>query len=279
MKIPTGIVLYNPDLERLKENIESIYDGSSDVFLVDNGSSNILNIEELLKNYDKCFLIKRKTNEGIASALNILCQTAINNGYEYILTLDQDSVCPDNIFIEYKNNMGNNQVGIICPEVVDRNSNKKIDSDKSEEVDKCITSASLVLLKAWQDVNGFDETMFIDGVDFDFCYRIRKKGYKIIKLHTVVLLHELGHIKVKRFLFWEISIFNHSAFRKYYIARNIVFLARKKRKKSLVIRADLQVIKQIILVLLYEDNKKEKIRSIKNGYLEGKKALINSKWS
>ena len=41
MKYIAGIVLYNPDLGRLKENIESICKQVDKVILIDNGSDNI----------------------------------------------------------------------------------------------------------------------------------------------------------------------------------------------------------------------------------------------
>ena len=45
MKYIAGIVLYNPDLGRLKENIESICKQVDKVILIDNGSDNRREIE------------------------------------------------------------------------------------------------------------------------------------------------------------------------------------------------------------------------------------------
>ena len=35
-------------------------------------------------------------------------------------------------------------------------------------------------------IGGFDETMFIDFVDFDFCYRLKKEGYEILQTPSVI---------------------------------------------------------------------------------------------
>ena len=60
MKYIAGIVLYNPDLGRLKENIESICKQVDKVILIDNGSDNIREIEDLIKEYLNCILLKRR---------------------------------------------------------------------------------------------------------------------------------------------------------------------------------------------------------------------------
>lgn len=66
MKYIAGIVLYNPDLGRLKENIESICKQVDKVILIDNGSDNIREIEDLIKEYLNCILLKNGENMGIA---------------------------------------------------------------------------------------------------------------------------------------------------------------------------------------------------------------------
>ena len=50
-----------------------------------------------------------------------------------------------------------------------------------------------VAISAWHKVGGFFEDLFIDGVDIDFCYLIRKHGFRILRINSIQLLHELGH--------------------------------------------------------------------------------------
>ena len=79
MKYIAGIVLYNPDLGRLKENIESICKQVDKVILIDNGSDNIREIEDLIKEYLNCILLKNGENMGIAYALNQILKYAYEN--------------------------------------------------------------------------------------------------------------------------------------------------------------------------------------------------------
>lgn len=272
MDISAGIVLFNPDIKRLKENIDAVIVQCVHVYLVDNGSGNIDEVLELLKEYkkSKISVICNAKNHGIAKALNQLASAAQKDGYEWLLTLDQDSVSPCNIIEEFEKYITYQDIGILCPVIYDRNKGEEIKAKEgSIEIDECITSGSLLNIKAWNKIGGFDENLFIDGVDFDICYRLKKNGYKILCIQSVVLLHELGHIEYHRFLFWRVLVKNHSAFRKYYIARNIIYIAKKRKSVLLVVKGLLQEIKMLGIVILYEEDKLNKSRCICRGIYDG----------
>ena len=166
-------------------------------------------------------------------------------------------------------------IGTLCPVIYDRNKGEEIKAKEgSIEIDECITSGSLLNIKAWNKIGGFDENLFIDGVDFDICYRLKKNGYKILCIQSVVLLHELGHIEYHRFLFWRVLVKNHSAFRKYYIARNIIYIAKKRKSVLLVVKGLLQEIKMLGIVILYEEDKLNKSRCICRGIYDGFKGKV-----
>lgn len=272
MDISAGIVLYNPDIDRLKENINAIINQCTHIYLIDNGSDNINNISDLLEEYNdlKITVIYNQKNMGIASALNQLTEAAKKDNFNWILTLDQDSVSPLNIIKEFKKYINKNNVGMLCPVICDRNKDKIIKAEEGYiEVKECITSGSLLNINAWDEIGGFDDNMFIDGVDFDICYRLRQASYRILCVQSVVLLHELGHIEYHRFLFWKVIVKNHSAFRKYYIARNIIYIARKRKSLFLIFKGILQEIKLIGIAILYESDKFNKINRIFAGICDG----------
>lgn len=278
MDISAGIVLFNPDIKRLKENIDAVIIQCTHLYLVDNGSGNVDEVKGLLNQYNqsKISILWNRENQGIAKALNQLTSAAQKEGFDWILTLDQDSVVPSNIVGEFEKYINNSSVGILCPIICDRNIDEEIKiNEDCTEIDECITSGSLLNIKAWSEIGGFDERMFIDGVDFDICYRLRQRGYKIYCIHSVVLLHELGHIEYHRFLFWKVLVKNHSAFRKYYIARNIIYVAKKRKSVLLAIKGILQEVKLLGIVLLYETDKKSKSISIIKGIRDG--AMLNTK--
>lgn len=276
MDISAGIVIFNPDINRLKENISAVIVQCAHVYLVDNGSNNIDEVKKLLNQYNhsKVSVLCNMENQGIAKALNQLASEAQKGGFDWILTLDQDSVAPSNIIEEFEKYTNNLNTGMLCTVICDRNKGVVVEAkDNYKEIDECITSGSLLNIKAWRKIGGFDESMFIDGVDFDICYRLRKNGYKILCIQSVVLLHELGRIVYHRFIFWKVLVKNHSAFRKFYIARNTVYLARKEHTN--IIKAILQNVKLFLIVVCYEDDKWKKSKKILQGTIDGFKCEID----
>ncbi|MDF9443765.1 glycosyltransferase family 2 protein [Limosilactobacillus mucosae] len=273
-EIACGIVSYNPDIEILKKNIAAVNNQVSKIFVVDNGSGNLKKIEKIIEQFNNVKLIINKQNKGIARALNQLSEAAIEAKYDWLLTLDQDSICP----INFVNNLSNylsiiSNVGIVAPVIVDRNVGVigHNFSNKFKFVRTCITSGALINLKVWTQINGFDEKMFIDSVDFEYCYRVRKAGFKIIQVSSARLNHSIGNAKKCHFLLWKFNNMEHSAFRAYYIAQNNIYYPKKHGLTLHLVRGNYRNLIYIFVVLLYEKDKKKKVLAIlkgwKNGYL------------
>lgn len=262
--ICAGIVLYNPDITQLKRNIAAIIKQVQILYLQDNGSANISDVEKIIAETSSIVLLRNPKNKGIAWALNALCKRAESDDFQWILTLDQDSVCPQNMIALYKEYLP--IADMLCPKIVDRNYGVLDgNSENVETVDKCITSGCLLRLSSWRKLRGFDEKMFIDGVDFEFCYRMKKSGMNILRVNDVVLSHEIGNITVRHFLGFRVIVKNHSPFRKYYIAKNIIYMARKQNNVFVLLKSVMQEIKLLGIVLLYEDNKSQKVSRIISG--------------
>ena len=271
MKISCGIVSFNPDIDLLQSNIEAIKSQVEQIFVVDNGSDNVDAVENLAGQYCSVQLIKNTVNRGIAAALNQCCEASSRNGYQWIVTLDQDSVCPGHFvhslsqFIDVDEN-----VGIIAPLVVDRSVGVIGHHPNGyAEVRTCITSGAMTNLALWNTLKGFDEKMFIDSVDFEYCYRVRKAGYKIIQTDQVQISHSIGNASLRRFLFWKFKNTEHSTFRDYYIAQNNVYYPRKHKLWLHFVRGNIRNLKSLFIVCFYEDNKTAKVKAIIRGWHKG----------
>lgn len=90
-----------------------------------------------------------------------------------------------------------------------------------------ITSGSLFSVDIFEKVTGFNEGLFIDLVDFDFCTKIRQCGYSLIQLSKIGLDHKVGNSKTVKFLFFNLTVYNHNPFRLYYQVRNVFFFLRE----------------------------------------------------
>lgn len=86
---------------------------------MENGSSDNTYLKEFED--EKIELIVNDANMGIEYALNQVMQFAHDNGYEWALTLDQDSVVPPDLIEKYMKLTSIGKVGMICCKIVDRN--------------------------------------------------------------------------------------------------------------------------------------------------------------
>lgn len=85
---------------------------------------------------------------------------------------------------------------------------------------RMMTSGNVISVKKAIALGGFDESLFIDEVDHDMCFRAILKGFSLFKSPDILLYHRLGNPIAKRFFWRTIHAMNHPPVRKYYIARN-----------------------------------------------------------
>ena len=249
--ICAGIVTYNPDVNLLNSNIKSIITQIDHLIVVDNGSKNVAEIKKVIDDNNIIF-VANEENKGIASALNQLCEKTIELGSQWIMTLDQDSISPDLLVLKLAENI-KDDVAIIAPNIVYKNNESFSDKNTHgiKEVEWVITSASLTNLSIWKKLGGFDEKLFIDGVDRDYGIRATRAGYKVLKCYDVKLLHELGNLKCRKRFGRTIYVTNHSAIRKYYMVRNVIYLDKKLQKHD----SQSYILKLVLKTLFYEKNK------------------------
>lgn len=264
MRCAVGIVTYHPSISRLKENVNSVIEETEKIFIADNGSSNIAEIRLIADADKRIRLIELGENMGIATALNALCRAAEQEGYGWLLTLDEDSVMAEGFLSRYDDLQGHDEAGIICCRVEDRNYGRMYNSPDNgwEYIERTITSGSMMRLSAWRACGGFDEKLFIDGVDFDYCMTLKEHGYRIMRTNDTYILHEVGHGRHTRLFGHNALVMNHSRVRLYYIARNYLYIGHKH---NCIRHWRREVLKRILVVLLYEDCKCAKIKSMLSG--------------
>ena len=271
LKFFAGIVTYNPDIAVLSKNIVAISKQLYCIVIVDNASSNVMEVDELAARTG-AGVIHNIRNEGIARALNQLMEYGKNHNFEWMLSLDQDSVCPP----DYCRKMAEMikivpNPGIVAPTIIDKTVGiiGHHPDNEFQEVRTCITSGAFVKTDVWEEVGKYDEVMFIDYVDFEFCYRVRKHGYKVVQVRDVALSHKLGECEMRRFLFWKFRVNKHSAFRKYYIARNNIYYPLKHRLLLMFVRGNFRNLRNMIYILIYETDKRNKITRLLKGWKDG----------
>ena len=265
------IVTYNPR-PTFVESIVNVGAQVNHVVVVDNGSST--ETEQHLHTVERrlgCTLIHNRQNLGIALALNLGVKYALETGYDWVCTLDQDSQVCDGYISEmldaYQRAPHPERVALLAPSYVDRESGVKMRLKRAcdGEILTAMTSGSMVPLAAIRKLGFFDESLYMDAVDIEFCLRARREGMLILQ-SPAVLLHSLGATSYHRLFGLRFGVTNHAANRRYYMTRNrLRLLMRYAADWPWTWRESRTMLLDAAKIVLVEDNKWRKFRAIAAG--------------
>lgn len=267
------IVTFNPDIEVLKSNVDAIAKQVDVLVIVDNGSNNLNEIETL----DVENIIALGENKGIAYALNTGMEFLEERNMDWVLTLDQDSVVPQDLIEKFttQEEFQKEKTAILAAKFVDEDQISFKDDSKNTVIDPwTITAGSLTKLSAWRHAGGFDNWLFIDAVDHDFNYRLLGLGYDVFKVNSLEFKHSLGTAVNRPFLKRFLLIkkdgqpADHSEFRQYYIYRNGVVLAKRYADNP---RYRIFKLVATLRVLLLFKKPVAKLRAAMHGLIDGLK--------
>ena len=95
------------------------------------------------------------------------------------------------------------------------------------EVDGLNSSGTLISIEAYQKTGGFDEGLFIDHVETDWCFRARDSGYRLFATTQARLTHYMGDDVCFYWFFGKRRMPYRSPARHYYIVRNSLLLQKR----------------------------------------------------
>lgn len=254
------IVLYKGNLKDYAFNI----DKTINIIVVDNTPNRNLNLTR-----DNLFYIPLQKNVGIARALNIGFSKAKEFYSKWVLTMDQDSDLPPNMLMSFLNflNKCNGRIGLVSPQINMFVGENHVANNSILEIKEALTSGSFIKMDAYDCANGFKDEMFIDAVDFEFCRNIRNKGYKIYRICSVVMQHQLGDsYEVRLFGKHLFYITNHNYIRHYYMQRNSMYLDSLYK----VHESFLKTLKAILKIIFFERDKYRKLKARYYGWKDFK---------
>lgn len=271
-KLPVIIVTYFPS-KTLIENIEKLQklETISSIYVVDNTAEYNKYIEQLYE-YSKVILIKNKTNVGIGKAQNIAMKALFRKSENWAITFDQDSIIFTDIFDKYLDYINKNdctKIGIISSDYYDKGSQTNAFNNSSViYVNEVISSGSLLNLKVVDQLGYFKENFFMDIIDNEYCYRLRKFGYEILVTPGVGFQHTMGNITKKNVLGLKFYLYNQNYRRLYYRTRNKLWLIHLYKDKSLARKYKKSILIDFIKIF-FEDDKKMKFKSFFCGIRDG----------
>lgn len=274
------VVTYHPDIALL-ENLRRLLNQVPTVIVVDNGSDGAsAETVEAAGKLDGIQLIRNGSNLGIATALNVGIRHALRSNPQWIAVFDQDSSISDRFFAEllraYDACPPSEKIGMIVPGQWAADAASKAQPHHLAEplfsfVPAAITSGSLIKAEIFTTVGFYDDALFIDYVDADFCLRLQKHGFKILSATSVVLGHELGTKQTRHLPGIQISFRIHTAWRYYYIMRNRLVLHRRYLASSpwWVLHDFLWMLLELGRIIGLENDRRPKLRAAAHGIRDG----------
>ena len=271
------IVVYNPNKDLLVRNICSFVE-NVDLLMIWQNSVLTDELKNYIASLGKIIFVGNGMNQGIPTALNYALSYAIKNGYDYLLTMDQDSVFEN--FDNYKKTAINKNKDKLC--IIGAYQTfleKKISKEIFSEYKWVITSGTIFPISLLMEIGGFETSFFIDSVDIEVCIRARTFGYKCYICRTGKLIQRYGEKQLFRMVNKTIYYVVYNPDRIYGIFRNLTMLLITYRMKE--IAYELLSFSAIIMksVLFEKKNRTKRLFAMLSGIIDGihKKSLGQKK--
>ncbi|GGP50182.1 glycosyltransferase family 2 protein [Shewanella saliphila] len=228
------LVVYNPDLALTERLLTRLYGQTEEVIIIDN-SPKPHNFKKVIEHYT---YLHFPENIGIAAAHNAGIVHLLKLGCEYAILLDQDSLIPSDMVFNLSSLLKaskamKQEIVAIGPRIHCSFSDKSVRSLVQREVfdyeqlvgvTQIIASGMMIDLSAIDEVGLKDESLFIDGVDHEWCWRARSMNLSIARAKQVEMIHRLGDSRSK---FIGVTYKVGAPIRLYYQFRNILLLSRR----------------------------------------------------
>jgi rhamnosyltransferase len=238
------VVTYHPPADVAK-NLSAMAGECGRLLVIDNGSP--LESQAAIAAVPGVTLLPQGRNRGLAAALNVGLRRASDWGCEWVVTFDQDSTPEPGMVEAMRTSLATlPRAALIGPRIHEAGSltesyrwvtrhprwsflfrRAKYGGNDIVEVTMIITSGSMMEVATWRALKGFDEQLFIDYIDTDYCLRVLRTGRTIAVAGQAILRHRLGARETRSVMGREIRPTHHAPFRHYYMARNRVIVWRR----------------------------------------------------
>ena len=299
-KVAAVVVVFGPD-DRFRKLLLSLVEQANKVWVIDNQPNYAF--DKYLKGQKPCHrnnitLIENKKNVGLAAAQNQGIKLALEDGVDWVLLLDQDSIL-DKDFVKnmlkaghkYKNKKN---IGFLTPRHEFDDGSPSVPTYSKglflrpkryhmdlDEIDDTIlfgmASGSFIPRHTLEEVGLMREEFWIDYIDYEFSFRVRERGYRIIGVGGARLNHRLGVKNQLKILGKVFSFQVHPAFRRYTIYRNRIAVIKEYSMlfPEFVLFEVLSIAKDLFKLFLLEDQKFNKLRAIFIGIIHGVMGSFN----
>lgn len=177
LKLVVGIVTYHPSQQTL-DRIAMLSANGIPYLIFDNTPG-----ENFWPTFFQPYVIRTGVNVGLGVALNKLGNIACDKYYTHMLYFDQDVIFTvrslDWIINWYEFHSPDKSVGLIWFNYRDVGICRP-ENSKSYKIKLAISAGSLINLDALKSLGGHTEHWFLEGIDYDFCFRLVQSGYQLL---------------------------------------------------------------------------------------------------
>lgn len=234
-KVCIVVTAYNPDISSLKENLASYADQAGALVICDNSDNEACRQQVIaaLEGIPNATYLAMGANIGIAAAQNRGINHGIALGYEYFIEIDQDSKLPpsfvEEISSSYKRLVEEGRTVAGIGPVAVRDDGFVYDGQETNgrivSVDKTLSSGFFFARSTFERVGPKDESLFIDYVDWEWCWRASQYGLTTYVDRAISIGHMLGDGH-RRILGFNVGL--PAPIRHYYQYRNGLRLLRRR---------------------------------------------------
>lgn len=295
------VVMYRPAANH-RAHVKALLDSGQRLIVVDNSENPDNETSSLLSSGSNSVLLHNGNRGGIAGALNRAFEYASGIGNPYVILLDQDS----EVSVDILGNLAQaharqSELGyarcIIGPNFFDRGSKTygrcarltkysfasiSVSSPGGQglvhETSFLITSGSCMRAADWKKIGPFNESLFIDHVDTEYCLRAMTCGYQLFLAEDIVIQHAVGERTVHRLLGLTFKPSFHSPFRRYFIFRNglnVMFRFGPKFPGFIVLNMA-RMIHDFAGILFFEDQRPAKLKAVFRGVADALRGRLGA---
>jgi rhamnosyltransferase len=217
------VITYNPDASFV-ERIQAAATSFGKVVLVDNSESEQPGFMQL--DPSRFEISRNRGNIGLAKALNVACARAKELGFDWVVTLDQDTELYPGYFQGMLDAWGESSplTALLGSNYynVSRSTYRVPPTDipHAERQTTVITSGCLTYLPVWSALGEFRGDYFIDSIDHEFCLRVRQAGFTVAINCQAGMEHVIGSQMGYGAAVARLAPYRHSVWRKYTCTRN-----------------------------------------------------------
>lgn len=259
------VVTYYPEKELLEKNISAFINYVDKIIIWENTPESVKLSYRIVNAKIEYF---GDSANSISRGLNYAWRYAKENGYHYLLTMDQDSLLFEFETLKNYAFLHSTEMMILGPTLSDTDYEKS--SLKTVRCEKIITSGMLIPVKILDLLGGYNEKLKVDGIDTDLCLRANLQGIHVCQVNGCFLQQRFGQPLVYKGK--ETRMISYSARRLRSILGAHVYLMRKYPNMSDATKKEIMnnLIKtRLKSILRFEDNKISKTYHLLMGIIDG----------